>query len=126
MIELSNSIGLSTRYDLNITYKCDDEIVPDEIPLNSYELRYDIDAPVPYIHSVGFDGIVKIRFSEIMQPQASLLESETYDFEKSNKIRVLFDDQNGQEYATVGRRSETFGNFTMLHNSTVRINGTWH
>jgi len=86
------------------------------VPLNSYKYRYDENPPVPYIYKISRYGEVIIRFNATMEPKASLKESEINSNErelKENRIGDVF-----------GLPTQTFTNFTLIHNNTVRINGT--
>ena len=85
-------------------------------PLNSYALRYDMNAPVPYIHSIDPYGEVKIRFNSTMAPEAALNKTEIYTPGRRLK-NIDFDE-------VLGVPTSSFRNFSLIHNSTVRINGT--
>jgi len=83
---------------------------------NSYKYRYDKNPPVPYIFKISRYGEVKIRFTAEMEPKALLKETEIY-----SPGRLL----NGIALGDVfGLSTSTFTNFTLIHNSTVQINGT--
>ena len=84
--------------------------------LNSYPLRYEMNAPVPYIHSIDPYGEVKIRFNATMVPEAALNKTEIYTPGRTLK-KIDLDE-------VLGVPSSSFRNFSLIHNSTVRINGT--
>ena len=71
---------------------------------------------MPYIYKINRYGEVKIRFSAEMEPKASLKETEIYSPERLLKESAIGD--------VFGLPTSTFTNFTLIHNSTVRINGT--
>ena len=71
IIELTNKNGAVSRIELRINYICPQLKMVME-PLNSYALRYDINAPLPHIHSIDPFGEVKIRFNATMVPEAAL------------------------------------------------------
>ena len=85
-------------------------------PLNSYEFRYDENPPLPYIYKISPYGEVTIKFNTTMEPKASLNATEMY-----SPRRRLQENTIGE---VVGQPTTTFTNFTSIHNSTVRINGT--
>ena len=76
-IELTNKGGATSRVELMISYVCPQPEVVIE-PLNSYQPRYDLNAPLPYIYSISQYGEVKIKFNTTMDPKASLNETEIY------------------------------------------------
>ena len=115
MVELTNNNGVISRVELMINYICPQQkTVMQE--LNSYALRYDMNAPVPYIHSIDPYGEVKIRFNATMVPEAALNRTEIYNYSRKLK-KINFDE-------VLGVPTSSFKNFSLIHNSTVRINGT--
>ena len=76
-IELTNKNGAVSRIELGINYICRQKKIDVE-PLNSYTLRYDVNAPMPYIYSIDPYGEVKIRFNATMVPEAALNKTEIY------------------------------------------------
>lgn len=78
-IQLSDPNNQVTGYVLSVRVECE--------PLkeweaargrssNPYELRYDSNPPVPFIHSISVDGLVRIRFNATMSEAAALTEEE--------------------------------------------------
>lgn len=90
-----------------------DQQVDDEA--DRFEYRYDENPPTPYIHSVDSFGEVRIRFNQTMAPRASLLKTEV----RATGRRLL--DVNSLE--VVGKASQTFSNFSRIHNSSFAVEG---
>lgn len=80
-------------------------------------MRYDEDAPVPRIDSISVRGEVTVLFSKSMQTRAVLTQGEIYG--PSQRLLTAEND-----HSVKGRSSPNFKNFTLLHNSTLVINGT--
>ena len=74
-IEIADINGITSRFELRIYYNCP-VVKPVVNKLNSYELRYAKNAPVPYIYKISQTGEVKIRFNATMFPEASLNQTE--------------------------------------------------
>ena len=88
-------------------------------PLNSYALRYDMNAPMPYIYSIDPFGEVKIRFNATMVPEAALNKTEKI-YTPGRRLKII----NLDNDKVLGVPTSSFRNFSLIHNSTVRINGT--
>ena len=115
-IEIFNQKGSSSLYDMKVNYLCP----PQEkvaVPPDSFVYRYDKNPPMPYIYNISPSGEVKIRFISPMEPKASLNETEIYSPERKLQVNKILGD-------VPGLPTKTFKNFTSIHNSTVRINGT--
>ena len=73
-IEISDIKGSTSRFELRINYICP-VVKPVVNLLNSYEVRYDKNPPVPYIYKINSTGEIKIRFNSTMLPEASLTKN---------------------------------------------------
>lgn len=71
---------------------------------------------MPYIYKISPYGEVSIKFSTKMEPNASLTATEIY-----SSGRKLQKNATGE---VLGQPTTAFTNFTSIHNTTVRINGT--
>ena len=74
-IEIADIKGSTSRFELRMNYICP-LINPVVDLLNSYQIRYDKNPPVPYIYKISSTGEIRIKFNSTMLPEASLNKTE--------------------------------------------------
>lgn len=88
------------------------------------EQIFDENPPMPFIHSISPDGLVKIRFNTTMQEVASLIDTEKQATPQRRLRRQLTSGAGEDDLEIVkGSVIPTYSNFTRIHNSTVNIDG---
>ena len=117
-VNLIGNGGKISQYTLPVSFICgfDETTEKDNVfeGISRFVYRYDESPPTPHIHSVDSFGEVIIRFNETMVPMASLRETEI-----GRTGRRLAADLDRLEVK--GRASQTFQNFSRIHNSTFAM-----
>ena len=110
-IKLSDESNLTTDYVFIIKLICSQKSDLKSFDDDQY---FDNDGPIAYIDHIDVIGKVHIKFNSTMVPKYAISKDDLYQ----NKSRIL------EVESYLGEASRNFKNFSLIHNETVRINGT--